>query len=400
MKYYPKFELLDATYYCLGSTLYNLGRSGKAEMYDAAAAAFETVITKYPDSKYVSQALFNRGECFYHRGKKQEAAETYAQLLAKFPGDKLAVDALYALGVSQEELGQNAEAGKSYASVSGKVPAESAGGGGDRAAGGAVGAGEEIRRSGRPVRLGFGQVAAVETAGRGQPGGRKVLLPGRRLRRRPKTARPRSLAAGGQSLGEAAHWLVRSLLKEGKPAEAAATAEKTAAEVGRWSPGGPADDGPGRRRLRDSRAARRVGGPVCRDCRQYPQAPVAPEALYMAGFAALGKGDYPTALRHAAAFLAAYPHSDSGRRRAYVAAESHLQLGQFADAEKLLRRVVAEVSRPCRRGDVAGPPRVVALPAKEICRNDCLVPAHAGRTARAGRSGRGELSVGRRARWN
>ena len=30
------------------------------------------------------------------------------------------------------------------------------------------------------------------------------------------------VAAGGPSLGEAAHWLVRSLLKEGKPAEAAA----------------------------------------------------------------------------------------------------------------------------------------------------------------------------------
>ena len=122
VKSYPKCNLLDATYYCLGLTLYDMGRSGKAEMYDAAAAAFETVITKYPDGKYVPQALFNRGECFYHRGKKQEATAMYAQLLAKFPSDKLAVNALYALGVSQEELGQHAEAGKSYDQFLEKFP--------------------------------------------------------------------------------------------------------------------------------------------------------------------------------------------------------------------------------------------------------------------------------------
>ena len=92
-----------------------MGQSGKAEMYDAAAAAFDTVIDEISRrASTFAQALFNRGECFYRRGKKQEAAAMYAQLLAKFPGDKLAADALYALGVSQEELGQQAEAGKSY----------------------------------------------------------------------------------------------------------------------------------------------------------------------------------------------------------------------------------------------------------------------------------------------
>ena len=50
VKNYPKFDLLDATYLYLGVTQYNLARSGKVEMYDAAAATFHTVITKYPES--------------------------------------------------------------------------------------------------------------------------------------------------------------------------------------------------------------------------------------------------------------------------------------------------------------------------------------------------------------
>ena len=66
---------------------------------------------------------------------------------------------------------------------------------------------------------------------------------------------------------------------------------------------------------------------------KYPQAR-APEALYMAGFAALGKGDYATALaRHGVP--GGYPHNALVADATYVAAESHLQLGQFAEAEKL-----------------------------------------------------------------
>ena len=135
VKTYPKCELLDVTYYCLGSTLYSLGQSGKAEMYDAAADAFETVVTKYPESKYVPQSLFSRGECFYHRSKKQEAAAMYAQLLAKFPGDRLAADALYALGVSQEDLQAARRGRQELRSLFGEVPPESAGRRSHRAAG-------------------------------------------------------------------------------------------------------------------------------------------------------------------------------------------------------------------------------------------------------------------------
>ncbi len=333
VKYYPKFDLLDATYYCLGSTLYNMGQSGKAELYDAAADAFETVISKYPQSELVSQALFHRGECFYHRGKKQEAAETYSQWLAKFPGDKLAAEVLHALGVSQEELGQNAEAGKSYDQFLEKYPKNS------------LAAEVTVRRAALLAQdRKYAQAAALYASVSakwpqskllpvaGLAGGKCYYLAGNFAAAQKLLAQ--IVAADGLSLGEAAHWLVRSLLKEGEPAEAAATAARLLPKL--------AGD-PQAARLSMDRADAVYEVPGRRGesvalyaaiATQYPKASMAPEALYLAGFTALGQGDYPTALRHAAAYLAAYPHGTWVAEATYVEAESRLQLGQFAQAEK------------------------------------------------------------------
>ncbi len=333
VKNYPKFDLLDATYYCLGSTLYNLGQSGKAELYDAAADAFETVVSNFPQSELVSQALFHRGECFYHRGKKPEAAEVYTQWLAKFPGDKLAADVLYALGVTQEELGQNAEADKSYDRLLKKYQENS------------LAAEVTVRRAALLAQdRKYAQAAALYAsvsakwpqskllAVAGLAGGKCYYLAGDFAAAQKPLAQ--IVAADGPSLGEAAHWLVRSLLKGGKPAEAAATAERLLPKLA---------GGPQVAQVSMDRADALYEIPRRRSesvalyaaiAAKYPQATVAPEALYMAGFAALGKGDYSTALRHATAFLAAYPQSRLGAEAAYVEAESHLQLGHFAQAEK------------------------------------------------------------------
>ncbi len=369
VKTYPKCELLDATYYCLGSTLYNLGQSGKGEMYDAAAAAFETVITKHPDSKYVPQALYNRGECFYRRGKKQEAATMYAQLLARFPNDRAAADALYALGVSQEELRQHAAAGKSYDLFLEKYPQNPL-------------ANEvTVRRGETLFALGqFEQAAERFATAAAKPGfalaDHATMRQAAALAQLKKYAEAAALydsvsakwpqsklltaaklaagkccylagnfsearkeleqvvAAGGESVGEAAHWLVRSALKEGKPAEAAAAAERMRSKLG---------DGSQAVQLMMDQADAVYEIPERRGesaalyaalAAKHPDDAIAPQALYMAGFAALGQGDYPTAIRHAEAFLAAYPANDLAADVACVAAESHLQLKQFADAEK------------------------------------------------------------------
>ena len=334
VKHYPKFDLLDATYYCLGSTLYNLGQSGKVELYDAAADAFDTVVSKFPQSELVSQALFHRGECFYHRGKKPEAAEAYTQWLAKFPGDKLAADVLYALGVTQEELGQNAEAGQSYDRFLEKHPKNS------------LAAEVTVRRAAllsqdrkyAPAAALYASVSAKWPQSKllavaGLAGGKCYYLAGDFAAAQKLLAQ--IVAADGPSLGEAAHWLVRSLFKGGKPAEAAATAERLLPKLA-------GDRQAAQVSMDRADAVYEIPGRCAESvalyaaiAATYPQASVAPEALYMAGFAALGNGDYATALRHAAAFLAAYPpHSRLSAEAAYVEAESHLQLGQLAPAEK------------------------------------------------------------------
>ena len=232
VKHYPKFELLDATYYCLGSTLYNLGRSGKPELYDAAADAFQSVIDKYPQSELVSQALFHRGECFYHRGKKQQAAETYAQWLAKFPGDKLAADVLHALGVSQEELGQDAEAGQSYERFLEKYGEN------------ALAAEVTVRRAAL-LRKSGNIPKRPPCTPRFRPSGRtRNCWPWRAWRAesatiwpatspRPRRCSTRSIAAGGPSLGEAAHWLGAQPVEGRQAGRSGGHGGAVAAEVGR-----------------------------------------------------------------------------------------------------------------------------------------------------------------------
>ena len=152
----------------------------------------------------------------------------------------------------------------------------------------------------------------------------------------------KALAAGGQSAPEAAHWLARSLLKDGKPAEALAAVEKGLAAAGR-TPQTPqlmmdrADavyDIPARRGEAAALYAALAAA--------YPHDPVAPQALYMAGFAALGQADYQTALKHARAFLAAYPGNDLTADVMHVAAESSIQLGQFDEADKLLEQLLKD----------------------------------------------------------
>ena len=76
--------------------------------------------------------------------------------------------------------------------------------------------------------------------------------------------------------------------------------------------------------------------------RPIPTTPLAAQALYMAGFSALGQADYQTALKHARAFLAAYPGNDLTADVMHVAAESSIQLGQFGEADKLLEQLLKD----------------------------------------------------------
>ena len=307
--------------------------------YQQAAQQWAKFLADYPQSKFFSQALFSHGDCLYRLGKKKEAAELYAQLLARFPSDNMAPDALYALGVCQDELGQSAAAGKSYASFLKKHPQN-------------LLAAEVTARQAAILaqQKKYAEAAALYAslavkwpqskllAGANLAGGKCYYLAGDFIA--AQKLLEASVAAGGASLGEAAHWLVRSLLKQGKPTEAEAAAERMLPKLG---------EGPAAAQLMMDRADAVYEIPARRGesaalyaavAAKYPQAPVAADALYLAGFAALGKADYPTALRHATAFLAAYPDNALVPDAMYVAAESHLQQNHFDDAEKLFGDMV------------------------------------------------------------
>ncbi|MBL9124292.1 MAG: tetratricopeptide repeat protein, partial [Planctomycetaceae bacterium] len=81
----PKFNLLPATYLNLGLAQYSQAQAGHPELFAPAAAAFATLVAKFPQSEYAPQATFYRGEALYAEGKKSEAAKVYDDFARKYP---------------------------------------------------------------------------------------------------------------------------------------------------------------------------------------------------------------------------------------------------------------------------------------------------------------------------
>ena len=61
--------------------------------YARAVDTFETVLSNYPDAKFLDVILFNYGRCLYRMGRKAEARRRFDQLIADYPESALAGDA-------------------------------------------------------------------------------------------------------------------------------------------------------------------------------------------------------------------------------------------------------------------------------------------------------------------
>ena len=61
--------------------------------YSRAIDTFETVLTNYPDAKFLDVILFNYGRCLYRMDRRAQARSRFEQLLADYPESELAVDA-------------------------------------------------------------------------------------------------------------------------------------------------------------------------------------------------------------------------------------------------------------------------------------------------------------------
>ncbi len=375
---YPQCELIDATYLNLGLTQYSIAQAGKPEAYDAAAATFAALAAKFPQSKSLGEALYYRGESLYARGKKEEAAQTYAQLIDKARESPLRADGLYALGVTRQELGKQAEAGANYDQFMKEFPQHAL-----RA--------EIMTRRGetffsqkqfaaaeqwfhtaaaakdfkladlatlREAASLFEQKKFAEAAARyvtipdtfpqSTYRASAVLAAGNcyyllgNLETAEKWLKA-ALSSGGDVGAEAAHWLARVYLKQNKPAEALQVIEQATPPAKATSYAVPllldrADavyDLDGRRGESIALYAALA--------KEHPQHAVAPQALYMAAFAALSQSDYQAAQASCERFFETYPKSPLAVDVKAVAAETALQLKAYARAEERYRELLETV---------------------------------------------------------
>ena len=370
VKSFPQFELLEDTYLNLGLTQYNIAHAGKVESYDEAAATFRTLATKYPKGQYVADAAFYEGECLYNRGKKAEAAERYALVVKDHASHPIAARAMFALGVTQTDLGQDEAALATYADFLKRFPNDALAteavmwqGESQYALGQYDAAIKSYATAAAATGFAMADYATVRGADSlsalqryaeaaemyasvpakfkdSQYIGLCELEAGKKYYAAADFAKAQPLltkviTAGGSSAPEAAHWMARSLLKENKPAESLAVVEKILPSA--------ADDPFAAQLLMDQADAineipdRRAESVALYAAlaQKYPSDPLAPQALYMAAFAAMNGADYSTALTHADAFLAAHADHELAAGTMHVKAESSLLSGKVAEAETL-----------------------------------------------------------------
>ena len=61
--------------------------------YARAVDTFETVLSNYPDAKFLDVILFNYGRCLYRMNRRGEARRRFDQLIGDYPESALAADA-------------------------------------------------------------------------------------------------------------------------------------------------------------------------------------------------------------------------------------------------------------------------------------------------------------------
>jgi len=364
---HPKFKLLDSTYFNLGKAQAAKGQPAKAaEMF--AALADE----RFKNSKLIQPALYERGEALYNANQKKAALAAYEQFVKSYPKHNLYPDALYALGVAQQELGMHEAADATFARFLAEKPQHSyATEVGMRRADAlyaqekydeaeklfAKAAGVEgfaygdysLVRQGESLfaQKKYDRAAQVflklaSEYGKSPYNTVANLTAGKALYLLEKNDQARAalgkvLSAGDAQpaqVAEAGHWIAKTLLKEGKYAEAhkaaeAALARSEGTEYHAYLLLDRADS------IYESPDGKKQSIPlylaiVEADAKH----PLAPQALYYAAFAAQAGEDYGQAQALAERFLKEYSGNEFEADICNVLAESQLQTGKHAEAAK------------------------------------------------------------------
>lgn len=90
--------------------------------YDQAIAAFDELLSQFPDSKQAELALLNRAQVEYLAGKFPDAAKGCQAYLDKYPSGASRAEALYFLGLSQHQQKQDEQAVKTLQGLARKFP--------------------------------------------------------------------------------------------------------------------------------------------------------------------------------------------------------------------------------------------------------------------------------------
>jgi len=370
VKSFPDFKQMADTLLYLGLAQYNIAQGGKPEMYDTAAATFAKLIAKYPAGKHVAGATFYEGECLYNRGKKKEAAGKYAVVVEKHPTHAHYAQALLALAMTQTDLGQPEAALANYDKFLAKFPesplapearmwrgetlfalkqfdkaakayATSA------AAKGFAKADYAMLRQADALaaQKQFAEAAAAYAALPAKfpdsqyvplcnlEAGKKFYAAGDYTKAREHLGKV--VAAGGADAPQAAHWVARSLLKQKKPAEALAVVEKIlpAAAGGKFASALLMDRADAVYEIPNRR--NESVGMYAAVASKHPDSPEAPQALYMAAFAAMNLADSAAALKYAEAFMTDHADHELSLGVRHVLAESSLMMKKYPEAEAL-----------------------------------------------------------------
>jgi TolA-binding protein len=373
---HANYQGINETYLNLGLTQFNQGQSGDKKKLAAAAATFAKLLEKFPTGKEAPLALYYRAEALYGTGKKQESLAPYKALIEKHADNALRSKALYGLGVAQQETGDPAGAIATYTSFLTDFA--------DNPLATEVGmrAGDALLAQKKYAEAEKRFAAAAEA--KDFPLADYALLRqgaclfnmqkykeaasaySQLIEKYPKSTYlpPATLAAGqsaflagdydntrkwlgsdvlkGEAAVEAAHWIAKSYLKQKQPAEALKVAEAalpTAADSS-WLPDLLLDQADA---MYDVAGSRKDSiAKYAALAAAHPGHAAAPQAAYMAGYAALGEGQHADALAHAQKFLAAFPDHKLTPDVKIVEAESNLLLKKYAEAAGLYRKLLAE----------------------------------------------------------
>lgn len=378
----PTFDQLEALSFNLGMTYLaaakklEAGEPQKAQ-FEKAATTFGELIKKYPAGAKTPDALYNQADALYLAKNKEAAIPLWRQLVDKHPQSTLRADALYNIGVTQQELGKPADAGKTYdeflksfatdahaaevtlrkgmtlydqkqyAEAEKRFAASAAVKDFSQADYALLRQGDTLLALDKPAAAAAVYVKLSQSYPKSEYAGDAVLQAGKAYSISGNQAEAKKLLLPLTSTedargAEAAHWLARAYLKENQPADAVKLTDqflsviKDAARKSELE----LDRAEALYAMADKKSdALAAFAKLATDAPQSDQAPV---ARYMAGQTALELGKYADAAKWTEQFLAEHKQHELTPYVLFVSAEAALLGDDAAKAATVFDQLLKE----------------------------------------------------------